>query len=175
MTTVTFFGIAGPFSAMSPLPHDGNGVYIVDKVCGTPIVLPRGHIITELAIRRRGTENDPDLTAGKSVAIGLERDPMMGDPATDPRMFTGTPGILTDDLNDDTVLDPNNNNDPRRPFRAFQINLNATTTPNGVHRANTRDRPLVCQCALGNEIDQGSLSFIIKCKPFSSSVAKRFG
>lgn len=175
MTTVTLFGVAGPFSMINPLPHDGNGTCINDKVGGTPLALPKGYIVTELSIRRRGTASDPDLTAGKSVAIGLERNPGLGDPATDPRMFTGTPGILTDDLNEDTVLDPAFNNDPKRPFRAFQINLNATTAPNGVHRADTRDRKFVCQCAMGNEITTGSLSFIIKCKPFSGSVARRHG
>jgi len=175
MTTVSYFGVLGPFTVQAPLPHDGNGMKILDKVTGNPIVLPKGDVLTELSVRRRGTASDPDLTAGKSVAVGLERIIANGDPATDPRMFTGTPGVLTDDLNEDTVLDPAKNNDPNRPFRAFNVNLNATTAPNGVHRAETIDRCIVAQCAMGEEITSGALSFIIKHKPFSRSVARRHG
>lgn len=175
MTTFTYFGVLGPFTQQVPLPHNGNGMKILDKVSGDPLILPRGHVITELSVRRRGTASDPDLTSGKSVAVGLERNLANGDPATDPRMFTGTPGILTDELNEDTVLDPSKNNDPNRPFRAFQVNLNATTAPNGIHRAEIIDRCIVAQCAMGDSITSGALSFIVKLKPFSQSVARRHG
>lgn len=175
MTTVSLFGVAGPFSLTNPLPSSGNGTRIVDKVTGNALMLPKGYIVTELSVRRRGTFTDPDLTAGKSVAVGLERDPILGDPVTDPRLFTGTPGALTDELNSIIELVPASGSQPDRTFRGFLINLNATQRPDGVQRSALRDRYYVCQCALGSQIDSGALSFLIKHKPFSESVAVRYG
>jgi len=173
MAQQSVFGVQGPFTLTNTLPHTGNGVAIVDKVLGTALVLPMGNVVTELSVRRRGTLNDPNLTAGKSVAVGLQRNTSLGDPATDPRKFTGTPGVLTDDLNAQTVLDPATNNSLEQPFRTFNINLNATTQANGFHTGELRDRTLVSQCAMGDMITSGALSFIIKYKPFSGSVARR--
>jgi len=173
MVQQSVFGIQGPFTLTNTLPHSGNGIAIVDKVLGTPLILPMGHVITELSMRRRGTLNDPNLTAGKSVAVGLLRNAGLGDPATDPRKFTGTPGILTDDLNAQTILNQATNNSLEQPFRTFNINLNATTQANGFHTGELRDRTLVSQCAMGASITSGALSFVIKYKPFSGSVVRR--
>jgi hypothetical protein len=169
MTTVSLFGVQGPFTTTNTLPHDGNGVPIVDKVTGNNLVLPRGNVVTELSVRRRGTLNDPNLTSGKSVAVGLQRVPAEGDPVTDPRKLTGTPGVLTDDLNAQTIQV----NGADDPFRTFNLNLNATTQSNNFHTGELRDRVLVSQCAMGAEINSGALSYVIKYKPFSGSVARR--
>lgn len=164
MTTQTLIGIAGPFTTTNTLPFGGNGVAVTDKVNGTPLIIPAGHVVTELSIRRRGLASDPALTPGKAVAIGLLRDPALGDPATDPRVFSGTPGVLTDTLNDDAITNHTLDN-------GFIINLNATTAPNGTQRAVQRDRTLCVQCGLGPLIDSGSVTLVVKHKPFSKSVA----
>ena len=164
MTTQTLIGIAGPFSVTNPLSYSGNGYAVTDKVNGTNLIIPAGHVVTELSIRRRGLASDADLTAGRSVAIGLLRVPAEGDPATDPRVFSGTPGVLTNTLNDDAITDHKLEN-------GFIINLNATTAPDGTQRAVQRDRTLCVQCGLGSEINSGSVTIVVKHKPFSKSVA----
>lgn len=164
MTTETLIGIAGPFSNSNPLPFSGNGVAVIDKVNGTNLVIPAGHVVTEISIRRLGLASSPNLTSGKSVAVGLLRDPAMGDPATDPRIFSGTPGVLTDTLNADAISDHKLDN-------GFIINLNNTTAPNGTQRAVQRDRVLCVQCGLGSSIVEGGVTIVVKHKPFSKAVA----
>lgn len=164
MTTQTLIGIAGPFSTTNTLPFNGNGVAVTDKVNGTPLIIPSGHIVTELSVQRLGLSTAPALTAGKAVAVGLLRVPAQGDPATDPRIFSGTPGVLTNTLNADAASSANADN-------GFIINLNATTAPDGTQRAVQRDRTLCVQCGLGSAIDSGGVTIVVKHKPFSKSVA----
>lgn len=164
MTTQSLIGIAGPFDGENTLPFDGNGVPVIDKVNGGNLIIPAGHIVTEISVRRLGLSTAPDLTAGKAVAVGLLRDPMEGDPATDPRVFSGTPGVLTDVLNEDAISDHKLDN-------GFVINLNATTAPDGTQRAVRRDRVVCVQCGLGPAITSGGVTLVVKHKPFSKSIA----
>ena len=164
MTTQSLIGIAGPFTNGNPLSFAGNGFPVIDKVNGGNLILPAGHIVTEISIRRLGLSSAADLTAGKAVAIGLLRDPAMGDPATDPRIFSGTPGVLTDTLNSDAITDHKLDN-------GFIINLNATTAPDGTQRAVQRDRVVCVQCGLGASITNGGVTLVVKHKPFSKSIA----
>lgn len=150
MTTQSVFGVAGPFSVTNPLNFD-NEVALVDKVSGRQLVLPAGNVITEIEIQRRGSASDPNLTAGKSIAVGV---------VGDARAFTGTPGALTNDLNADLE-------------NGEYVKLNDAADVLGVTRAYTTDQNVVLQCALGSSIISGSVAVILKYKGFSKSVARR--
>lgn len=150
MTEQSLFGIAGPFTVASPLASVGNGTPLTDKVRGTNLVLPAGSIITEVQIQKRG-DNTTLLTAGKSVAVGV---------SGNARVFTGTPGALTDNLN--TGLEN---------YQAVKLN---PTDISGMNTSYTTNQTIVVQCALGVSITSGSVAVVIKYKPYSKSVAKRF-
>jgi len=154
MTTNSICGVAGPFTALNPLTPSGNGFPLVEKTTSsnsipTPLVLPTGAIVTEIQIRRSG--DTTALTAGKSIAVGV---------FGDARVFTGTPGALTNNLNTN--------------LEAGQIiNINPTTNITGIQSSYTTDKVLVCQCALGTSVTDGSICVIIKYKSYSKSVAYR--
>jgi hypothetical protein len=155
MTTNSICGVAGPFTALNPLTPAGNGFALVEKTTSTnsvptPLVLPAGAIVTEIQIKRSG--DITLLTAGKSIAIGV---------FGDARVFTGTPGALTDNLNTNTDV-------------GQIINVNPTTNITGIQSSYTTDKNLVCQCALGASITAGSICVVIKYKSYSKSVAYRY-
>lgn len=156
MTTQSLFGVAGPFTCENPLRYDTE-TQLLDKVRGTPIVLPAGNIVTDIQIQQRGdsvSTASPQLTAGKSIAVGV---------AGDPRAFTGMPGALTDDLRDDL--------ENGIYFRVDQVAADTL----GVTRAYTTDKNVVIQCAMGEKIESGSVAVVVKFRPYSKSVAKRHG
>jgi hypothetical protein len=153
MTTQSISGIAGPFTAMNPLSSAGNGFPLVEKTTSsnsipTQLVLPANAIVTEIQIHRGG---DTALTAGKSIAVGV---------FGDARVFTGTPGALTDTLNTNT--------------EAGQIiNLNPTTSLTNTQSSYTTPKVMVVQCALGVSVTSGLVNIVVKYKSFSKSVAFR--
>lgn len=154
MTTYTISGVAGPFSALNPLPSGGNGIPLVEKTTTahslpTQLVLPAGSIVTEIQIRRGG--DSVQITPGKSIAVGV---------FGDARVFTGTPGALTDNLNINTES-------------GQIINVNPTVSLANVQSSYTTPKILVVQCALGPSITAGQINVIVKYKTFSKSVAFR--
>lgn len=159
MTTTTVHGIAGPFTN-SP----GNRLepttefQLIDKVKKTPLILPTGNEVVEVIIRRRADLGDVsmDLTPGRGVAIGVNGDP---------RVFTGTPGIITDSLN---LFDATS----KTPYRHF-VRLDPSTTFNRVSNVYQDDRNFVLQSGFGGNIINGGVSVILKYKPFPESVAER--
>lgn len=154
MTTQTICGVAGPWTALNPLVPSGNGYPLVEKTTSTnsvptPLVLPAGAIVTEIQIRRSG--DSTPISSGKSIAIGV---------FSEPRIFSGTPGALTDNLNTN--------------LEAGQIiTVNPTTNITGMQSSYTTDKILVCQCALGTSITAGSICVVFKYKSYSKSVAHR--
>lgn len=159
MTTETVHGIAGPFT---DTPGDrlepATEYELIDKVEKTPLILPTGNEVVEIIMRRRADLGDVsmDLTPGRGIAVGVNGDP---------RVFTGTPGIITDDLN---VFDAASST----PYRHF-IRLDPSTTFNRVETVYQDDRTFVLQSAFGGNVIDGGVSVIIKYKPFPESVAKR--
>ena len=150
MTTSTLFGVAGPFTVGAPLSFSAE-TNLVDKVSGLALVLPAGHICTEVQVQLRGTTNADFLTTGKAIAVGI---------AGDVRKFTGSPGVLTDDLNADAET-------------GQVVKIDPTTTANGLMRAETTAKNYVIQCGLGASVIAGSVAVVVKHKPFSKSVALR--
>lgn len=154
MTTNSISGVAGPFTALNPLTAAGNGFVLVEKTTSTnslptPVVLPAGAIVTEIQVRRGG--DTVALTAGKSIAVGV---------FGDARVFTGTPGALTDALNTNTES-------------GIIINVNPTTSLANTQSSYTTAKTLVVQCALGVSVTAGQVNVIVKYKSFSKSVAHR--
>jgi len=154
MTTYTISGVAGPFTALNPLSSAGNGFPLVEKTTTanslpTQLALPAGAIVTEVQIRRGG--DSVPITAGKSIAVGV---------FGDARIFTGTPGALTDNLNTNTES-------------GVIINVNPTTSLANTQSSYTTAKIIVVQCALGPSVTAGQVNVIIKYKSFSKSVAFR--
>lgn len=151
MTTQSLFGVAGPFTSLDPLLASVE-TPLIDKVSGRNIILPAGSIVTELQIQRRGEPTAELLTAGKAIAVGIEGNP---------RCFTDTPGALTDDLNSEEE-------------DGQIVKLDPTTSASGLVKADTVDKTVVIQCGMGASVESGSVAVIIKYKPFSKSVARRY-
>lgn len=159
MTTQTVFGIAGPFEdnpgdRLEPTTE----FQLIDKVKKTPLILPTGNEVVEIIMRRRADLGDVsmDLTPGRGIAVGVNGDP---------RVFTGTPGIITDALN---VFDSTSDT----PYRHF-VRLDPSTTFNRVSKVYQDDRNFVLQSSLGGNVINGGVSVILKYKPFPESVAER--
>jgi hypothetical protein len=159
MTTISIFGIAGPFNDIPGERLEPDTEYqLVDKVTRDPIILPAGNIVTEITARRRADEGDitQDLTPGRSIAVGIEGNA---------RIFTGTPGFITDELNDF-------DDDGEIPYNHF-TKLNPTTTIPRIQTTYHNDKNIVLQSAFGGNVIDGGITIIIKYKPFSESIAKR--
>lgn len=163
MTTTSIFTIAGPFSDVAGSRLEPGTEYpLVNKVKGTPAILPANCIVTEIAIRRKAPEGNvaSDLTPGRGIAVGV---------AGNPRTFTGTPGVITDFLNA-FDLAPEDPNVPYIHVAKFvpteDMFLNSYS--------NTQNQALVLQSAFGGNVISGGVSVVIKYKPFSDSVAEKF-
>ena len=164
MTTYTVFGVAGPFSdTAGERLEPGTEYTLVDKTKQTALTLPAGSIVTELFVRRRGAENETtyDLTAGRGIAVGVNGDP---------RVFTGTPGVSTDELN---TYDVNPDN-TLYPY-VYVAMLNPTQDLFHQTRSYTKNKTFVLQSAFGGNVVNGGVSVVIKYKSFSESVADKFG
>jgi hypothetical protein len=159
MTTTTVHGIAGPFTDVVGNRLEPNTEFeLIDKVRKTPLILPAGNEVVEIIMRRRADLGDAtmDLTPGRGIAVGY---------TGNPRVFTGTPGIITDELN---VFDANSS----VPYRHF-VRLDPSTTFNRVSEVEQSDQTFVLQSAFGGNVTDGGVSVIIKYKPFPESVAER--
>jgi hypothetical protein len=175
MTTISVFGIAGPISDTSGNRLESNTEYkLLNKVSKTPIVIPAGHIVTEIAMRRRADANT-DLTPGRGISVGFE---------DDPRVLIGTPGVITDELNQfvpETFITLDENNCPvtntREPYVPYThfLRLDPSTNVVRIQRSSHENRTVVLQSAFGGNVTSGGVSVVIKYKPFSDSIAERFG
>lgn len=178
MTTNSIFGVAGPFTDESGNRLEPNIEFnLVDKITGQALIVPAGNIVTEIAMRRRAGLGDAetDLTPGRGISVGFEGDP---------RVLIGTPGVITDELNDFVVetfitLDENdcpvtNTRDPYIPYTHF-LRIDPSTNVVRIQRASHDNRKLVLQSAFGGNVTSGGISVVVKYKPFSDSIAERFG
>lgn len=163
MTTTTIFGIAGPFSNVAGNRLEPTTEFILlDKITRSALILPAGNVVTEIAVRRRADQGmSYDLTSGRGIAVGVN---------SHPRLFTGTPGILTNDLN---VLDLTPDN-PLIPYTHF-VKVDPTSNISKLLQTSTQDQTFVLQSAFGGNVIDGGVSVVIKYKPFSDSVADRLG
>ena len=145
MTTQTVFGKA-TFTVANPLTAFAD-FQVVDKVRGTPLLLPKGAVITEVEIQRSGSEA---LTAATAMQIGL-----VGNSSA----VTGLNSVLTDDLNTDGEA-------------GFGIIVEPISLA-GIRRAVLADTPIILR-GFGVNVTSGTVSLIIKYKAFSSGVASRY-
>lgn len=163
MTTNTVFAIAGPFSNVAgERLEPATEFVLVEKAKRTPVIIPAGNIVTEIAIKRRGDEGDvaDDLTPGRGISCGVDGNA---------RLFLGTPGVITDDLN---AFDMTPSND-LYPY-SYYAKVDPSTDINKFLISNTRDKTLVLQSAFGGNVISGGVSVVVKYKPFSDSTVDRF-
>ena len=164
MTTHTVFGIAGPFNDQPEERLEaGTEFVLVEKATREPLILPAGNVVIEVSISRRGDSGDitDDLTPGRGISVGIDNDP---------RLFLGTPGAITDELNTfDTTPD-----NEFIPYTYF-MKVDPATAINNMLRSDTRDRTFVLQSSFGGNVTSGGVSVVIKYKPFSVSVVDRYG
>jgi len=178
MTTISIFGIAGPFEDEAGKRLEPDTEFeLLDKVKKLPLVIPAGNIVTEIAVRRRADLGDAsmDLTPGRGISVGF---------AGDPRVLIGTPGIITDELNEfvpEVVVTLDENGcpvetirDPYVPYTHF-LRVDPSTNVVRIQRSSQDNRTLVLQSAFGGNVITGGVSVVIKYKPFSESIADRFG
>jgi hypothetical protein len=164
MTTNTIFAVAGPFADVAGQRLEPNTEYtLLLKSSGSTAILPANSIVTEIEIKRKAPENDVtvDLTPGRGVTVGLDGYP---------RLFTGTPGILTNTLNLYDV-NPKDSKNPY-PFIAKLVPNNFNFILNSL--SFTQDHNFVLQSGFGGNIISGGLAVIIKYKPFSESVVEKW-
>jgi hypothetical protein len=164
MTTNTIFAVAGPFADIAGQRIEPATEYtLLLKAGGTSAILPANSIVTEVEIKRKATENDVsvDLTPGRCIAIGIDNFP---------RLLTGTPGILTDTLNQYDI-NPDNDN-YHYPFVAKLVPNNFNFLLNSV--SFTQDHTFVLQSGFGGNIISGGVSVVIKYKSFSESVVEKW-
>jgi hypothetical protein len=163
MTTTTIYAVAGPFSDVAGQRLEPMTEYnLVTKVKGVNVVLPANNIITEISIKRKAPDGDAtaDLTAGRGIAIGV---------SGSPRIFTGTPGIITDDLNAYDLTPA----DPKIPY--IHISKFVPTADMFLRSfSSTQNQQIVLQSAFGGNVTSGGVAVIIKYKPFSESVAEKY-
>lgn len=160
MTTISLFTVAGPFTDVAGNRLEpATETFLLDKVTKDPIILPAGNIVTEITARRRGDEGDviQDLTPGRGIAVGINGDA---------RVFTGTPGYITDELNDFDIASTTT------PYNHL-TKLDPSTTVPLIQTTYHEDKNIVLQAAFGGNVTEGGISVIIKYKPFSESIAKR--
>lgn len=164
MTTQTIFGVAGPFADQAgERLEPATEFVLVEKATRQPLILPAGHVVVEISIKRRGDDGTvtDDLTPGRGISVGIDGDP---------RLFLGTPGAITDELNTfDTTPD-----NELIPYTYF-MKVDPATAINNMLRCDTRNRTFVLQSAFGGNVISGGVSVVIKHKPFSVSVVDRYG
>lgn len=163
MTTTTVFGVAGPFTDVAGNRLEPATEFtLLSKVKLQPVIIPANNIVTEVSIRRKAPEGNVayDLTPGRGIAVGV---------SGNARAFTGTPGIITDDIN---AFDLNPTN-PDYPY-IFASNLLPTNDMFLRSFSSTQNSTVVLQSAFGGNVTSGGVSVIIKYKPISDSVAEKY-
>ena len=164
MTTQSIFGVAGPFTILNPLTPLSE-VNFYEKMNSTQILsIPANNIVTEIFIKKKdnnvafgGGALSTDLTPNRGIGVGLK--------TVGARLFTGTPGALTNILNSYDITSQT---------YPYTCKLDPIDNPNDLIRSFTQSQEIVCQSAFGGNITSGSIAIVVKYKPFSDSVVDRF-